>query len=89
VPRVWQRWLDHDPLHACERHADALRALEWLRLECGLADEFHLQFALRALVRKLRSLDIACEHEEFAGGHFDTNERWPSVLDRMARVLAR
>jgi enterochelin esterase family protein len=86
-PLVWKRWLEFDPVVACEPHAAGLRALEWLHLECGLADEFHLQFSTRILVRKLRSLGIACEHEEFEGGHFDTGGRWDAVLKRMGEVL--
>ena len=88
VPAVWQRWLEFDPLYACERSTEALRTLQWLYLECGRSDEFHLQFAARVLARKLRSLGIECEHEEFEGGHFDTNARWDAILSRMADVLS-
>jgi hypothetical protein len=87
IPEVWERWLAFDPLHAVELHPESWRQLELLHLEAGVRDEFHLQFALRSLVRKLRELDIACEHEEFPGGHFDTDERFLRILPRLVSVL--
>ena len=46
---VWDRWLSFDPVTMIETHADAWRTLDWLHLECGKRDEFHLQFGLRIL----------------------------------------
>ena len=84
----WQRWLAHDPIHAVTDHAETLRALRLFHLECGLADEFHLQWGLRRLVAKLRSLDVPFEHEEHAGGHRGLDERYPALLTKIARALA-
>lgn len=88
-PEVWSRWLAFDPLHACAAHADALRSLELLHLECGLRDEFHLQFALRVLVRRLAELGIPHEHEEFDAGHFELDARYELLLPRLAALLSR
>ncbi len=85
---VWRRWLAFDPVHACAEHGDALRALDWLYLECGLADPFHLQWGLRVLVDRLRALGIPCEHVEHPGSHSGLGARVPAVLARMARDLA-
>ena len=87
VPEVWERWLAFDPLVACEAHADALRSLELLYLEAGTRDEFHLQFGLRVLVRKLAALGIPCEHVEFEGGHFGLNDRYVELLPRLIAAL--
>lgn len=89
IDAVWQRWLEFDPLVACERHADALRALDLLHLECGLADEFNLQWGLRRLVRRLRELDVPCDHVEHAGGHRGIDARYETVLPKLAAVLDR
>lgn len=86
-PEVWRRWLAFDPLHACAEHADALSSLELLHLECGLADEFHLQFGLRALTRRLSELGIPHVHEEFEGGHFELDARYEPLLARIAALL--
>lgn len=84
---VWERWLAFDPVVACERHADALRGLDLLYLEAGKADEFHLQFGLRVLTRRLTTLGIPHEHVEFEGGHFGLNARYPQVLCRVTEAL--
>ena len=88
VPAVWERWLAFDPLSAAARHADALRTLDLLHLECGLADEHNLQWGLRRLVRELRRLGVAHEHEEHAGGHRGLDHRILHVLGKVGRVLA-
>ena len=86
-PEVWERWLAFDPVVACVEHADALKALDLLYLEAGKADEFHLQFGLRVLVRRLRELGVPHEHVEFEGGHFGLNARYPEVLKRVVAAL--
>ncbi len=88
VPEVWERWLAFDPLRAAAAHADALRGLRLLHLECGLADEFHLQWGLRRLVRELARLGVPCAHEEHPGGHRGLEARYPAVIDRLTRALA-
>ncbi|MDP6539806.1 MAG: esterase, partial [Planctomycetota bacterium] len=89
VPEVWERWLAFDPLHACVPRADAWRGLELLHLECGRRDEFHLQFALRVLSRKLRDLDVDHHHEEHDGGHFGIDDRYLAALPRVIEALVR
>jgi enterochelin esterase family protein len=86
-PEVWRRWLAFDPLERAAAGAEALRGLELLHLECGLKDEFHLQWGLRRLVRRLAELGVPFSHEEHPGGHFGQNERHTPVLARMAAVL--
>ncbi|MEO0651363.1 MAG: alpha/beta hydrolase [Planctomycetota bacterium] len=88
IAEVWERWLAFDPLRACEAHADALRGLDFLHLECGLRDEFNLQWGLRRFVRSLVALDVPHVHEEHSGGHRGTDERYRRVLPKLAAVLA-
>jgi len=84
---VWERWLAFDPVVASERYAESLRGLELLYLEAGTSDEFHLQFGLRVLVRRLSELAVPHEHVEFEGGHFGLNDRYPGVLRRLVDSL--
>jgi enterochelin esterase family protein len=55
---VWRRWLEHDPLVLLETHADALRSLRLLYLDCGTRDEFNLQHGARLFTRRLRELGV-------------------------------
>ena len=88
IPDVWSRWLAFDPLVAAARHADALKRLDLLHLECGLADEFHLQWAARRLSRELTRLGIPHTHEEHPGGHRGIDHRFGPVLARLAATLS-
>ena len=88
IPEVWQRWLAFDPLFAVKRHADALRGLEFLHLECGLADEFHLQWGTRLLSRTLTELEIPHVHEEHEAGHRGIDRRFGPLLARMGGLLS-
>jgi enterochelin esterase family protein len=88
LPEVWERWLAFDPLAMVAEHADAWRRLELLHLECGLKDEFHLQWGLRNLVRRLDELDVPHRHVEHPGGHMGIDDRYLEVLPDLVRVLA-
>lgn len=88
VHEAWARWLAFDPLERVEAKADALRRLRFLHLECGLADEFHLQWGLRLLVDKLAALGVSYSHEEHPGGHFSLDGRYLPLFARMTEALA-
>jgi len=86
-PDVWSRWLAFDPLHAVAHHADALRRLELLHVECGVLDEYGLQFGLRQLAAELGRLGIPHVHEEHGGTHRGTDPRYLRLLPRLAGLL--
>lgn len=86
-PDVWERWLAHDPLRLMDRHADALRSLRMLYLDCGTRDEFFLHLGARMFARRLRELQIPHEHQEFDDGHMNIGYRYDVSLPRMARAL--
>ena len=91
LPRdeVFARWLAFDPLRMLAGHADALRALKLLYLDCGNRDEFHLHHGARAFSSELRRLAIAHEYEEYADGHMNVSYRYDTSLPALARALAR
>ncbi len=90
LPRteVWERWLAHDPLTLLSAHADALRALRLLWIDCGTRDEYHLHHGARAFAAGLRRLDIPHHHEEFDDGHMNVPYRYDQSLPALARALA-
>lgn len=88
IPEVWNRWLAYDPIECVGAHAAALRALDLLHVECGLADEFHLQWGARVLSRRLAALDVPHVHEEHPGGHRGIDERYLVVIPRLVAALA-
>ena len=89
IPDVWSRWLAFDPLFACERYADNLGQLELLHLECGVMDEYDLQFGLRRLARKLESLGVPFDFEEHEGTHRNIDHRYQLLLPKVIDALSR
>jgi enterochelin esterase family protein len=84
---VWRRWLEHDPLTLVERHAEALRAMALVFLDCGTRDEWHLHLGLRRFTRRLRELGVPHEHQEYDDGHMNVGYRWDVSLPRLARAI--
>jgi enterochelin esterase family protein len=84
---VWKRWLAYDPIAIATEHADALRSLRMLFLDCGTRDEFHLHHGTRMLARRLASLGIPHEHLEYDDGHMNVGYRYDVSLPRLAAAL--
>ena len=84
---VWARWLEHDPMVLLERHADALRSMKLLHLDCGFRDEFFLHLGARLFTRRLKDLGIAHHYEEFDDGHMNVPYRYDVSLPKMAEAL--
>lgn len=85
---VWSRWLEHDPVHLAEKHADSLREMELLYIEAGNADEFGLDIGARVLSKRLTELGIDHILEEFEGGHFNINYRYNYALRAISGTMA-
>ena len=84
---IWGRWLERDPLRMLDAHADALRGMRLLFLDCGTRDEFHLQLGARMFDRALEARRIAHEYEEFDDGHMNIAYRFDVSLPKLARAL--
>ncbi|GIW07604.1 MAG: esterase [Dehalococcoidia bacterium] len=83
---VWLRWLRHDPVRLVHRHADALRSLSLLYLDCGNRDEYNLHYGARLLARRLREAGVPHVHEEYDGGHSGVTYRIERSLQYVADV---
>ncbi len=84
---VWARWLEFDPVQRVDRYADNLKRLRLLYIDCGSRDEFNLQFGARSLVRKLKTLGVPHEYEEFDDGHMNVQYRYDVSLPKIAGAL--
>jgi S-formylglutathione hydrolase FrmB len=77
---VWNRWLGHDPVRFIPRHADAFKKLQTVFIDCGLRDEFNLQWGARMVVQELRTAGVDARHEEFEDGHMGISYRYERSL---------
>jgi enterochelin esterase family protein len=84
---IWARWREHDPVEMVARHADALRRLKLLFLDCGTDDEYQLHLGMRLFVRRCEGLGIACEAQEFADDHKSLSYRYDVSVPKLARAL--
>jgi hypothetical protein len=84
---VWRRWLEQDPVRLCERHAEDLRRLRLLYLDCGRQDQFHLQYGMRIFSGRLTALGVAHVAEEFDDDHSDTGYRYEASLPRLWEAI--
>lgn len=73
---VWRRWLEQDPVSFIPRHADAVRELRFLYMDCGSKDDFNIQWGSRQLSRKLKELGIGHVYEEFEDDHMNVQYRY-------------
>jgi len=84
---VWERWLAWDPLRMLARHAEALRSMKLLYLDCGIKDEWNLHLGMRLFARELDHLGIRHEKEEFDDGHMNVQYRYDVSLPRLAKAI--
>ena len=85
---VWARWLTHDPLRMLETHAEALRGMRLVYLDCGTRDEYHLHHGARMMAAALASRGIDHTHMEYPDGHMNVSYRYDVSLPLITRVLA-
>jgi enterochelin esterase family protein len=88
-PAVWQRWLAHDPVRMVGEpaHAEALRALRLLFLDCGTKDEYHLDCGLRLFRSRLDALGIPADVEEFDEDHRSVSYRNDVSIPKLLQAL--
>jgi S-formylglutathione hydrolase FrmB len=84
---VWQRWKAWDPIEMAAPHAEALRKMKLIFIDAGTRDEHSLDLGARIFVRRLRLLNIDCEHQEFDDGHRGTAYRYDISLPKLAAAI--
>jgi enterochelin esterase-like enzyme len=83
----WARWLAWDPLTLVERHAEELRRLRGLFIDCGRRDQHNLVYGARRLHRRLDALGVPHRYEEFDDDHTAIDYRMDVSLPWLAATL--
>jgi S-formylglutathione hydrolase FrmB len=92
VPKIWQRWLDWDPvvMAAKPRYAKALRSMRGLWIDAGIHDECMLDAGAMAFHRAATDAgipDSRIHFELFDGGHAGIEYRYPLSISWLSTVL--
>ena len=86
-PAVWDRWRAWDPIQMLDRHADNLRRMRAIYLDCGSRDEYALHWGTRTLAARLAGHGIGVRHEEFDDGHMNITYRYDVSLPFLAETI--
>jgi S-formylglutathione hydrolase FrmB len=89
IQERWNNWLAWDPALLIERHADNLRRLKGIYIDCGDHDQFALHFGSRRVHRELDRLGIAHTYEEFNDDHSSVDYRMDRSLPFLEKALRK
>jgi enterochelin esterase-like enzyme len=85
---VFARWRERDPVQLVGRHAEALKTLKLLWVECGSRDEWNLHHGARILHARLEQHGVPHRYEEFDDDHKSLNYRYDQSLPALAAALS-
>lgn len=88
ISERWANWLLHDPVRSVDQHADNLRRLKALYIDCGKNDQFNLLYGARRFVRRLEAMGITHHYEEFPDNHTGVDYRMDESLPFLVRALS-
>jgi S-formylglutathione hydrolase FrmB len=85
---TWARWLEWDPVRMAARHADALRGLRAIYIDCGRRDQFFLDLGAEGFRRALEAIGVTdIFFELFDGTHSSVEYRYPVAIRYLAERL--
>ena len=88
-PEIWERWLAWDPVRMVSKHADALKGLKAIYIDCGKRDQFYLDLGAEAFRRELEKIGVTdVFFELFDGTHSAIEYRYPIALKYLAERLS-
>jgi S-formylglutathione hydrolase FrmB len=87
IPARWRAWLRHDPVNLVRRHADSLKRLRGIYVDCGWRDQYHIHFGSRLVSRELSRAGVTHVYEEFDGTHSGIDRRMDVSLPFLSRAL--
>ena len=89
LPELWERWLAWDPVRMAPQHAEALRSLRAIYIDCGKRDEYFLDLGAEAFRRALAEIGVTDVHFElFDATHRAIEYRYPLSLKYLAERLS-
>jgi len=89
LPDVWRAWKRHDPVEMVRNreHAEALRSLRLLYLDCGSEDEYQLHLGMRLFCRRCEEAGIPHEAQEFPDDHRSISYRYDVSIPKLLAAL--
>ena len=87
LAKRWKAWLAHDPIHLVARHADNLKSLRGLWIDCGWRDQYHLHYGARILSKRLAEHGVAHVYEEFDDTHSSIDYRMDASLPYLYKAI--
>ena len=87
IDERWANWLSRDPVVMADTHAENLKRLKALWIECGSADQYNLVYGARRLHRKLAAAGVDHVYEEFDDNHSSLDYRLDRSLPFLAKAL--
>ncbi|MGW3770801.1 alpha/beta hydrolase [Actinomadura verrucosospora] len=90
-PRIWERWLEWDPVRMAPAHAEALRSMRAIWIDAGIRDEWFLDLGALAFRDAVEQSGVPQENvffELFDGGHHAVEYRQPQAVAWLAHRLA-
>ena len=88
IAERWENWLAWDPVRLADSHAEGLKRLKGLLIDCGTDDQYNLVFGARQLHRKLDAKGVPHRYEEFPDNHSSIDYRMDVSLPFLAEALS-
>jgi enterochelin esterase-like enzyme len=89
IPERWANWTRWDPLTLVEKHAEGLKQLQLLYIDCGDVDQYNLVYGARRMHRALERHRVRHVYEEFPDDHTSIDYRMDISLPLLAAALSR
>jgi enterochelin esterase-like enzyme len=89
IPERWANWMRWDPLTLAEQHAEGLKKLKLLFIDCGDVDQYNLVYGARRLHRALERHRVPHVYEEFPDDHSSIDYRMDVSLPLLSAALSR
>lgn len=87
IEERWSAWLSWDPVQMVDHHAENLKSLKGLWIECGNVDQYNLVYGARRLHKKLTSANVAHIYREFPDNHSSIDYRLDESLPFLVHQL--
>jgi S-formylglutathione hydrolase FrmB len=89
IPAVWERWLAWDPVRMVAGHAEALRSMRAIYIDCGKRDQYFLDLGADAFRKALAAIGVTdVFYELFDATHTQIEYRYPISLKYLAERLS-